>query len=164
MKLIVRIAAVLAATVILVFAIFFAVGPQQVWLQLTGPADMGRYDFDSLQRSATSNDAVACSPSLCGESTDIELPSFAETPAELIIRLDARIMSESGSADRVDDRSDPAYARYVTHSPWMAYPDTTDIEAIDLGDGKSGIRAYARAKIGQKDFGANAERLREWLK
>lgn len=164
MKLIVRISATLAAAVILVFAVFFAVGPQQVWLHLTGPADMGRYDFDGLQRSATGNDAVACSPSLCGENADIELPSFAETPSELIIRLDARIMSGTGSADRVDDRSDPAYARYVTHSPWMAYPDTTDIEAIDLGDGKSGIRAYARAKIGQKDFGANAERLREWLK
>ncbi len=164
MKLIVRIAAAVAAVIILVFAVFFAVGPQQVWLQLTGPADMGRYDFDSLQRSASSNDALACSPSLCGESVDIEIPSIEEKPSELIIRLDARIMSETGSVVRVDDRSNPAYARYVTHSPWMAYPDTTDVEAIDLGNGKSGIRAYARAKIGQKDFGANAERLREWLK
>lgn len=164
MKLIVRIAAALAAVIIIVFAVFFAAGPQQVWLQLTGPADMGRYDFDGRQRSATSNDALACSPSLCGESADIELSTFDETPSELINRLDARIMAGTGSVARVDDRSDPAYARYVTHSPWMAYPDTTDIEAIDLGNGKTGIRAYARAKIGQKDFDANAERLRDWLK
>lgn len=164
MKLIVRTAAALAAVVFLAFAVFFAVGPQTVWLELTGPPDMGRYDFEDLQRSATSNDALACSPSLCGDGADIELPAYSETPSELITRLDAGILSTPGSVQRVDDRSEPAYARYVTHSPWMAYPDTTDIEAIDIGNGKSGIRAYARAKIGQKDFGANAERLREWLK
>ncbi len=163
MKLIARIALALIAIVTIMFAVFFAVGPQQVWLQLTGPADIGRYDFDKLARSKTSNDALACSPSLCGSDADIRLPTFEATPPELITRLDAAIRSEAGAAMRVDDRGNPAYARYVTHSPIMGYPDTTDIEAIDLGNGQTGLRAYARAKIGRKDFGANAERLRRWL-
>lgn len=164
MKQIIRIAAALAVIVIIAFGVFFAIGPQQVWLQLTGPADMGRYDFAGMPRSATSNDALACTPPLCNSSADFELASFDATPAEVITRLDDRIQSGTGDVVRVDDASIPAYARYVTHSPLMGYPDTTDIEAIDLGNGKTGIRAYARAKIGQKDFDANAERLRRWLK
>ena len=163
MRLLLRIVKIAVAVVALAFVLFVAFGRENTWEVLAGPPDMGRYDFAAASRHETSNDALACSPGLCDGKADFELPVHAATPGEVMRAVDDAVLSSGALARRVDDRSDPAYARYVTHSPWMRFPDTTDIEAVELELGRTGLRAYARAQIGRRDFGANATRLMDWL-
>jgi hypothetical protein len=158
-----RLTLILALLAAIAFLAFFAIGPQNAWRALAGPPDMGRYDFTTLPRHTSDNDALACSPGLCDGRADFDIPVHDAEPEDVINRLDVAISGSGSSVVRVDDRSVHGYARYVTHSPWMGFPDTTDIEALTLGSGRTGVRAYARAQIGRKDFGANATRLRLWL-
>lgn len=144
-------------------AIFFVYGPERVWALIAGPADLGSYDFAAARRSAKPNDALACTPGLCGTKPDFELTVQDETPEALIARIAIAIAYDFPQAVRVDDRKNPRHLRYITYSPLMRYPDTTTIEAASLPDGRTGLRAYAKAQLGSGDFGMNRKRLETWL-
>ena len=75
----------------------------------------------------------------------------------------ARIAAADPTAERVDDGTNPAYARFVARSRLMRFPDTVDIEAVVLDDGRTGLRAYGRAQLGRSDRGVNRARLKVWL-
>lgn len=143
--------------------VFFFYGRERFWERVAGSPDLGAYDFVRAKRRSTPNDGLLCTPPLCGEAADGILPEYEEAPEELIARLDKKISGLQERVRRVDDRSDPRRLRYVAHTPAMRYPDTVDIEAVMLDGGKTGLRAYGRAKIGRKDFGNNLRRLKSWL-
>ncbi len=142
---------------------FFAFGPERVWSRIAGDPDLGRYDFSAARRSPTPNDALACTPGICGSAPDIRLTAVEDTPETVIERVALDIAYRFPEAIRVDRREDAAHLRYVTHSPLMRFPDTTVIEAVRLPEGKTGLRAYARAQLGSSDMGANRTRLESWL-
>ncbi|MEM0898763.1 MAG: DUF1499 domain-containing protein [Pseudomonadota bacterium] len=142
---------------------FFAYGPQRVWERVTGPSDLGELDLAKVTRNASPNDALACSDTLCADQkVDLVLPAYDSAPNDLITRLEnsARVLDRS--VTRVDDESEPTKARFVTLSPTMKFPDTIWAEAVELGGGKSGLRVYARAKLGYSDLGANLKRIQAW--
>jgi hypothetical protein len=144
-------------------AAFLIVGRERTWTLIAGNPDLGPYDFEALRRRRTPNDALLCSPGLCGDKADGTLPVFDEPPAALMQQIEAKIRASNEIFQRVDDGSDPAYARYVTFTPLMRFPDTNDIEAVTLADGRTGLRAYARAQLGKSDGGTNRARLKRWL-
>lgn len=152
-----------AAVLALAGTAFLAIGPERTWELLAGSPDLGRYEFDTLQRRKTPNDALMCSPGLCDGASDGPLPVFDEPPDQVMKKINGRIAASGGLVRRVDDGSDPSYARYVTFTRWMRFPDTTDIQAIRMADGRTGLRAYARAQLGSSDRGVNKARLKRWL-
>lgn len=149
------------ALVILVgaaLAAFILIGRERTWELLAGSPDQGVHDFAANRRSPTPNDALACSPGLC-TTPDFEIPPFDDAPAIAIERLSQRLFNIDPLARRVDDRKDPARARFVTYSPLMRFPDVIHLEARAMPDGRTGIMAYAAAQLGGSDMGKNRLRL-----
>jgi len=143
-------------------AAFLLIGRERSWELIAGSPGTSQYDFSIAQRSATSNDALACSPGLCAEP-DFEIGTFDDAPAIAIERLSQRLLASDPLARRVDDRKDPAKARFVTHSPLMRFPDVMHLEARAMPEGRTGIMAYARAQMGKSDMGKNRDRLKALL-
>ena len=137
----------------------FAWDRDAFWERIAGPADLGRHDFTLGKRRPVPNDALACSPSACNGQADVTLPEFDLPPDEVVRRVASAIMSGSEPAKRVDDGRDPAYARFVIRTAFMSYPDTLDVEAVQLAANRSGLRLYSRSKLGRNDLGANKARL-----
>lgn len=163
MKILALILAIIFGIPALAAVAFLVVGREKTWTLIAGNPDLGRYDFDALKRRKTPNDALFCSPGLCDGKADRQLPLFDESPEAVMKKIEEKIASSGDIARRVDNGSDPAYARYVTFTPVMRFPDTNDIEAVRLPDGKTGLRAYARAQLGSSDGGTNKARLKRWL-
>lgn len=139
---------------------FVGYGRERTWERLAGSPDPGRYDFAGAPRSKTPNDALACSPGLCA-AADFVLPTYAMTPADLVAHASETLSRIDPLARRVDDGSDPAYARFVTFSPLMRFPDAIDIaaEALPGATEESGLKVYARARLGSSDLGKNRQRI-----
>lgn len=140
---------------------FVTAGPERVYAWIAGPADQGNADFGRLERRETPTDSLACSADLCGASVDLVLPVYDESPALLLQRLDAVVLEDTASLQRVDDRSRPHYRRYVARTPMMRFADTIDAEARALPGG-SGLMLYGRSQLGVSDWGVNRARQRNW--
>lgn len=143
-------------------AAFVLVGRERSWELMAGSPDRGQRDFDTSKRSPTPNDALACSPGLC-QDADFEVAPFDDAPPIVIERLSQRLLDTDPLARRVDDRSNPVKARFVTYSPLMRFPDLIHLEARPMPDGRTGIMAYARAQLGKSDMGKNRARLEALL-
>jgi len=137
---------------------FVLTGRERSWELIAGTPDRGPRDFDNGRRSSTPNDALACSPGLC-DQPDFEIKPMDDAPAIAIERLSQRLTAADPLARRVDDRKDPARARFVTYSPLIRFPDVIHLEAVAMPDGRTGLMAYARAQLGKNDFGKNRIRL-----
>lgn len=133
-------------------------GRERLWERLGGPADIGRYDFAEAKRNATPNDALACTAGTC-TAPDLTIPDTAGPPAAVVKRLSERLATIEAHVRRVEDRSDPGYARFVVYTPLLRFPDTIDVEVRERAGGSSDIRAYSRSKLGRSDFGTNKKRL-----
>lgn len=146
--------------ILAVAALLFVVviGRERTWEMVAGKPDRGPYDFAQAKRSPTSNDALACSEGLCAEP-DFKISPFVDSPEAVIEWFTQKLLSTDKLARRVDDGNDPSRARFVTYSPVMRFPDTIDLAARKLPDGRTGLMAYARAQLGKKDLGKNRERL-----
>ena len=140
---------------------FVLVGPERVYTWIAGPADQGAVDFATLQRRPDPTDSLACTPPLCRIHVDLVLPVYAEPPDQLMDHLDAIVLADTDNLTRVDDRTRPAYRRYVARTAAMRFPDTIDAEAQPL-DGGTGLMIYGRSQLGNGDWGVNRARQQGW--
>jgi len=145
--------------IIIIILAFLAIAWSSEWSFVGGPNDPGRYDFQAGQRRATKNDALACTEGLCAKP-DWILPAYSMPPDRLIAEIVERMKRIDPRSRRVDTADTPGYARLLTFSPIMRFPDAIDVEAIGLPGQKTGLRVYSRAKLGSSDFGKNAEHIR----
>lgn len=162
MKTLVAAVSILAAFIALVAIVFLVIGRERSWVLIAGQPDRGRLDFNTLKRSPTANDALACTTGL-HDGCDFELASYDTTPADLAGRIARQVEKTDPLARRVDDGSSPEHLRFVTHSPNMRFPDLVNIEIVEMDGGGLGIMAYARAQLGRIDFGANRARLKRYF-
>tara|TARA_R110002020_G_scaffold16307_19_gene57712 strand:- start:3526 stop:4023 length:498 start_codon:yes stop_codon:yes gene_type:complete len=137
---------------------FVLVGRERSWVMIAGSPDRGPRDFSANLRSSTPNDALACSPGLC-DNPDFEIAPVDDAPPVAIAQLSERLLGNDPLARRIDDRSDPARARFVTYSPLMRFPDMIHLQASPLPDGRTGLMAYSAAQLGKSDLGKNRARL-----
>ena len=157
------IAATLAAIVAVTALAFVLYGRENTWVLVAGAPDTGPYDLTALAHSDRPNDALLCSPGLCeGAEVDGALLVYEMAPDALIGALQAAIEAQPDRKQRVDDGADPLSLRYVTWTDTMRFPDTNQFLAVDLGEGRSGLIAYARAQVGYSDRGNNRARLQRW--
>ena len=156
-------AAIVLALTVLAGIFFVVTGREKNWERIAGSPDRGRLDFANLKRSATANDAIACTDGL-RDDCDFTIPIYDEPQQQLSDRLAARIEAVDPLARRVDDGSAPDHLRYVTYSPNMRFPDLINIEIVPLQNGRQGILAHARAQLGRRGFSANRQRLESIFK
>lgn len=142
---------------------FLIYGRENTWQLIAGNPDQGPFELAAPVRSDRPNDALLCSPGLCeGVAVDGALPVYDMAPEALIAALRAAIEAQPDRKQRVDEGTDPAALRYVTWTDTMRFADTSQFLAVDLGDGRSGLVAYARAQLGRSDMGNNKARLERW--
>jgi uncharacterized protein (DUF1499 family) len=143
------------------FGLFEAIGPARIWA-LIGPADLGPVTFETLQRRATPNDALACPASLCQATADIVSPVFQASARDLRLAF-AKAIAEEPRLALVSTDDAALTDRYVQRSWLMRYPDTIVVRFIDLSGGRSSIALYSRSQLGKGDLGVNLARIRRWL-
>lgn len=153
----------LLAIIALMILAFLFIGRERTWVLLAGKPNGEQYDFGAARRSASPNDALACSPGLC-ENPDLIVEPRAGDPADLLTELGRKLVSLDPHARRLDTDKDKLKARYVTYTRWMRFPDVVHFEAVPLADGMTGIMAYSRSQLGNNDFGKNRSRLEKLLK
>jgi uncharacterized protein (DUF1499 family) len=157
-----KILLIIALVLFLIALAFVGYGREKSWQLFFGNADLGKLDTANIKRTTKPHDALLCSTDACqsGVKSDDSLPKYNASAEELIKMIDKAFQNSSLLYLRVDDGSDPTYARYVTRSSLMRFPDTNQFFAIDNADGTSSLIAYARAQIGYSDAGANLKRLK----
>jgi hypothetical protein len=155
-------ALVFAGIIALVAIAFLSLGPARSWKMAAGNPDLGQFDIENPVRAKRPNDALLCTPGLCGNvRIDGELPEYDLQPPALMQQIDKAFATLGERLERVDDGSEPDLRRYVTWTPGLGFPDTNSFEAVSLANGKTGLVAHARAQIGYSDRGNNRRRLRE---
>lgn len=163
MSWLVNLLVLLALIVGVAFAGFFIYGRENTWQVIAGNPDQGPFDLTALVRSDRPNDALLCSPGLCNDvAVDGALPVYTMTPDALMAALRIAIEVQPDFKQRVDDGTSPTALRYVTWTDMMRFPDTSQFQIVDLGDGQTGLIAYARAQVGYSDQGNNRSRLERW--
>ena len=143
------------------FGAFQLIGPERVWT-LFGPADLGPVAFETLQRRATPNDALACPANLCQAKADIVSPEFAMSARDLRLAFATAIAGEVRLVQV--GRDDTALTdRFIQRSHVMRYPDTIVVRFLDLPGNRSTIALYSRSQLGKGDLGVNLARIKRWL-
>lgn len=161
MKVVAWVAAGLAILAGLVVGTFLVVGADRFW-RLFGDPDMGSVTFETLARSRTPNDALACPPGLCAAAADITPPGFAIAAPDLRRAFATVIAAEPRIT--VVETDDAALAdRYVQRSRLLGFPDTIVVRFLELPDGRSTLALYSRSLIGHGDMGVNRARIERWL-
>lgn len=153
--------ALLAVLAIAAAAVFFVIGPARIW-GLLGPPDLGPIAFETLQRRATPNDALACPATLCAAKSDLDSPRYAVDARALRTAMAAVIASEPNTG-RVDLDEAAGIERYVQRSERLGFPDTIVVRYLEEPGGRSTIAIYSRSQIGRSDLGANKARIERWL-
>jgi uncharacterized protein (DUF1499 family) len=129
-----------------------------------GSPDLGPVRFETLDRDGRRNDALACPPGYCRAPADFDPGVYAAKAEELreimtrYILLQPRTVplfrSVMGANSPVD--------RYLQRSRLMQFPDTINIQYIELSETTSTVAIYSRSQIGRSDFGVNLARIRQW--
>lgn len=146
-------------------AAFFVVGPATVWRAVAGDPDMGAQSVEAITRTGKPNDAliVPAHASVSGDQPGaITTPLFAVDADTLFTTLVERI-SAGGAVQWVEQDQAARYARGLTFSPLLKFPDTNHIWVVPGEDGTSGLYLYAAAQLGQSDLGKNQARLESWM-
>lgn len=146
----------------LVIIAFFLVGPDRVWQTFTGPADMGAQTLETLTRTGKPNDALIGPADALPLTPDAGTPVFAVPAQELFAQLIARVEA-TGTVTWAEQNDEQLYARALTFSSLMRFPDTNHIWVVPLDETHATLVLYAAAKLGQSDLGKNRERLDGWL-
>jgi uncharacterized protein (DUF1499 family) len=153
-KIILAILAIAAA-----LAMFASIALERLWT-LFGPADLGPVAFESLQRRATPNDALACPPGVCQASSDVTPPLFAVS-ADRLREAFAQVIATEPDVVQVEKGA--AEERYIQRTRWLRFPDTIAVRYIPRGESQSTIALYSRSQLGEGDFGVNRARVERWL-
>jgi len=156
-----RIAIVIFLILAALIAAFFVIGPERVWA-LFGPADLGPVAFETLERRAPPNDALACPPGVCQAQSDLTPPEYAVDAAKLRAAFGWVIAAEP-RVTRVATDDAELTDRYVQRSALMGFPDTIVVRFFDRPGGRSTLALYSRSQLGHGDMGVNRARIERWL-
>ena len=155
--------ALFGLTIAVILIAGFALLRDPLWRAIGGAPDQGPINFQELSPPEKPNSALACRPNYCGtREADIPSPVYDLSPKRLAQIFTER-MDERPRVERVDDQTDPLYARYIVRTKWMRFPDTVNIRFLATADGKATLAIFSSSLLGHSDLGKNESRLRNWL-
>lgn len=136
-----------------------------LFLIATAPHDPEVWHIDPLvaETSATPN-AFRMAPSgSTGQRIDAIAPVYSEKPLVIAQAFDEFALSQRATV-RIAGLPPELMMTYVQRTEKLKMPDYLTIKFIDLGDGKSTIAVYSRARYGYADLGVNQARVERWVK
>lgn len=134
------------------------VGFEKVWASLTKDDVDAWSGFETLQKTEKKNQYLVCPEQACKSEPDRISPQFPAN-ADQLTTLFTKIMLNDGGAELVAYDEASKTHIFKTYSPTIRFPDLTFFQAIDLENGQSTILIYAKAQLGELDFGANKKRI-----
>lgn len=137
-------------------------GIDDAYTAVFGPADLGPVDFETLERRASPNDALACPPDLCAAEPDIVTPTY-DVPGARLREIVREVAAAEPMTELVYSAGYEESDRYLVRTPTMRFPDTVNVRILGAGPGRSQLALYSRSQIGYSDMGANRDRLERWL-
>ena len=119
-------------------------------------------DFQRLELTPNPNQYLVCPANFCKATPHARSPEFEISIDRLrdrwqkMIDLQSNIMPlpTNGANNQLE---------YVQRTELMRYPDIITVQFIKISDTKSSLVLYSRSIYGRKDFGANNERIAQWL-
>ncbi|MFQ5438307.1 MAG: DUF1499 domain-containing protein [Paracoccaceae bacterium] len=143
-------------TVPMLFALIITVTLAYIRL---APASPARWHVDPLTavRPKTPNAFVLRS----GEG-DRAPPEFDMPAAELAARFDQLVRARSNAKPVARDPAS-LFVTYVVRTPLMGFPDYVSVRFVDLGNSRSTLALFSRARFGHSDLGVNKKRALGWL-
>lgn len=124
-------------------------------------ADTAPVDLRTVERSATSNDALACPAGACSTPAEIVSPVLALSPEILLERARAVLAREPRTELVAEDKALRQLV-FVQRSAVFGFPDSVWVQAVAAGEGASAI-VYSRSNYGTWDFGVNRKRVERWM-
>ena len=128
------------------------------------PSDPTRWHADPTNVPGTgkSNDFRTIPEGFDAPDEDMVSPVFIASSTELAEAFDAMALAQPRT-ERVAGEPADFWITYVQRSRVFQFPDYISVWVVDLGDGRSSLAVYSRARYGWSDFGVNAARVRAWL-
>lgn len=156
----------IVALLVIAAATLFLIGPATLWERIAGDPDMGAQTLGSLERTGKPNDVLLGPEEALVIPSDAGTPIFDLPPNELFDTLVARV-DIAEDIQWVEQDSEQLYARGITRSPTLQFPDTNHIWVLPAGDNEPPMQShlvlYSAAQLGQSDMGKNRERMEAWL-
>ena len=140
---------------------FLLVGPERFW-RVFGEPDLGPVAFETLQRRATPNDALACPQDVCRAPADIRPVLYPVDAGKLRFAL-AKVIAGEPRMTKVASDDGTLSDRYIQRSERLGFPDTIVVQFLDRGASRSTLAIYSRSQLGRSDLGANKARIERWL-
>lgn len=119
-------------------------------------------DFKTLKLSWKPNQYLVTPPGWGAEKPHRESPVFAREADDVYQAIKAAALGEP----RVQLLSDDPARRkleLIQRTRIIRFPDFVSIEVAPLGEDKSAVLVYSRARFGVRDFGVNRRRIDRWL-
>lgn len=93
---------------------------------------------------------------------DAEAPVYRVPASELAQAFD-EIALRQRDTQRIAGTAREGWMTYVQRSEVLKFPDYISVKAIDLGEGRSTLAVFSRARLGHGDLGVNRARVTAWL-
>ena len=90
-------------------------------------------------------------------------PEFAMTAGALAQAFDDLALSDAG-VSRLAGTPEELWVTYIARSRVMGYPDYISVRFLELGQNRSTLAVYSRARFGYRDFGVNRSRVLGWIR
>ncbi|MCG8354754.1 MAG: DUF1499 domain-containing protein [Kiloniellales bacterium] len=119
-------------------------------------------DLQSLQRSGSPNDFLACPPEFCSARADIPGARFDLEGSKLLSIVRDVISSQPRTSIAAED-CEVGQIVAVQRSALLRFPDTVWLQIVPLDDESASLVLYSRSNQGLWDLGANGRRVRKWL-
>lgn len=145
---------------------YYIFGFERLWLSVAKD-DVGQWvGFEKLLKSSKQNQYLVCLDDICPSPPDRTAPIYDMSADQLIEHVNTVMLDQEATLLRIDKETNTHI--YRTHSPILKFPDLTFTQArslhSDAQDGEQSILLiYAKAQLGELDFGANQKRIDRML-
>lgn len=145
---------------------YYIIGFERLWASIAQD-DVGQWvGFEKLQKTSKRNQYLVCSDDICPSPSDRSAPNYDVSANQLIEHLNTIMLDQGAELIRVDKKTNTHI--YRTHSPTLKFPDLTFAQArashsSDHNSERSTLLIYAKAQLGELDFGANQKRIDHML-
>lgn len=138
------------------------IGLERIWATVAKDDFSDWTGFDNLNKTPKQNQYLVCPKGACQSPPDRLAPLY-NIAAEQLMDEFHTIMLENGALLIKIDEATNTYI-YRTHSPSLKFPDLTfalaqDVTSEDQSNQYSTLLLYAKAQLGELDFGANQKRI-----
>lgn len=156
------ISAIVAAVAVVRLGVILVVGPERIW-RLFGPPDLGSIEFETLERSTTPNDALACPPYLCKVESDFTPAHFAVDATALRAAM-AKVIATEPRVSLVESDDAMPTDWYIQRSALLKFPDMIVVGYIKKPEKGSTLAIYSHSQLGHSDLSINLARQKRWLR